>query len=210
MDLWPLTIDARRSLLATYEDLDDDDWSTPSLCDDWTVREVLAHLILAARPPLRRYAAEGIRARGDFDAVNRTLASHDARRCATDELIDEYRIALEHRFSPPGWPAAAPFSDIVLHSLDVRIPLGLPDERPAAHYEPVMALLHSRMGRSFTGERRPDVRWVATDHPWTLGEGPEVHGAMVDLVVAAAGRSPRIDRLHGDGVASVAAWLNAN
>ena len=63
MDLWPWTIDARRSLLATFEQLERDQWEMPSLSEGWTVREVLAHLILATRPPVRRYGAAIVRAR---------------------------------------------------------------------------------------------------------------------------------------------------
>lgn len=98
-----------------------------------------------------------------------------------DDLLVDYRSVLDHRFAPPGWPTAAPLGDILLHSLDVRIPLGLDTHEPAQHHEPVMELLSGRFGRSFSRPYRPAVRWVATDHDWSSGEGPEVHGEMADL-----------------------------
>lgn len=208
MDLWSVTVEARRSLLADFEDLGDEQWTVPSLCDGWTVREVLAHLVLAARPPVGRYAAALARARGSFDRANHVLASVDARQ-PVDELLARYRSVLDNRFAPPGWPAAAPLSDILLHGLDVRVPLGRPDVRPPAHYEPVMGLLFGRFRRSFTRGRRPEVRWTATDHRWSHGEGhdPEVRGAMADLTLAAAGRGARLDSLDGPGVPELRAWL---
>ena len=208
MDLWPTTIDARRGLLATFEQLDGDQWEVPSLSEGWTVREVLAHLILAARPPTRRYAVGLVRARGNFDEVNRRLAVDDARR-PVDELLSEYRTVIEHRFSPPGWPDEAPLGDILLHGLDVRIPLGLPTAQPAADYLPVMGLLLSRAGRAFAGTGRPTVRWVATDHDWSQGQGREVTGMLEDLTLTAGGRSARVGQLEGDGVPSIRTWLAA-
>ena len=206
MDLWPMTLQARHSLLATFEDLEDDQWEVRSLCDAWTIRQVLAHLTLAARPPARRYIAAVVRARGNFDKANHSLAVVDANRPAS-ELLSDYRGVIGHRFSPPGWPDAAPLSDIVLHSLDVRIPLGLETDQPADRYAPVLELLFSRVGRSFTSEGRPTVRWAATDYAWSYGNGPEVRGTMADLALTAAGRAARVDQLEGDGAATIGAWL---
>ena len=209
MDLWPITIDARRSLLSTFEGLDAEQWSVPSLCEDWTIKELLAHLILATCPPRRRYVGALARARGNFDEANRMLATDDARR-PTDDLLAEYRDVVDHRFSPPGWPPAAPLSDVLLHSLDARLPLGLETVRPAEHYEPVMELLFSRAGRSFSRPGRPGVHWSATDHDWSAGNGPKVRGSMADLAMTAAGRRARLDHLDGDGVADLAAWLDSS
>ncbi len=206
MELWPITLDARRSLLTTFEQLDGDQWDTPSLCGEWTVREVLAHLILAMKPPLRRYAATAARMRGSFDRANHHLAVEDAKK-PLEELLADYRSALEHRFAPPGWPEAAPLSDILLHSLDVRVSLGIDDDTPPAHYEPVMGLILGLAGRAVLGSRPPAVRWVATDLDWRHGDGDEVRGAMADLALAAAGRRARIDHLDGYGVEVLWAWL---
>lgn len=206
MDLWPITVRARRSLLSVFEELDEDRWELPSLCDGWTIREVLGHLILATRPPLRRYAVAVARARGNFDAANHALAVEEARR-PVSALLDTYRELVDHRFSPPGWPAAAPLSDALLHDLDVRIPLGLESDQPAEHYEPALDLLLSRVGRSFARAGRPEVRWHATDLNWSRGDGPAVRGPMADLALTTAGRSARVDSLEGDGVHAIRSWL---
>jgi len=207
MDLWPWTIKARQSLLSTLEQLDDDQWSTQSLSEGWSIRELLAHLTLAARPPPRRFLTAVARTRGNFDKANHLLAVADGCRPVA-VLLKDYRSVVEHRFSPPGWPQAAPLGDILLHSLDVRIPLGLPTEHPAEQYEPVMGLLFSRVGRSFTRTGRPAVRWVASDREWTDGQGPEVSGCIADIALTAAGRDSRVDQLSGDGMAVVRSWLN--
>lgn len=101
MDLWPWTIDARQSLLETFEKVDGQQWETESLCTGWSVQEVLAHLVLGARPPARRYIAAVAKARGNFDKANHALAVADGRK-TPDNLVEEYRNVVEHRFSPPG------------------------------------------------------------------------------------------------------------
>lgn len=206
MDLWPITLQARRSLLTTLEGLEDDQWAIGSLCDGWTIQDLLAHLIVAARPPAKQFATALMKARGNFDRANHALALTGGQRPPA-ELLANYREVMDHRFAPPGWPEAAPLSDILLHSLDIRIPMDIASDEPSRHYEPVLELLFSRVGRSFTSKGRPKLRWEATDHAWSYGNGPEVQGAMADLALAAAGRSARIDRLSGGGVADVRAWL---
>ena len=206
MDLWPLTVQARRSLLDTFETLDDDQWATQSLCGEWSVREVAAHLVLAMRPPKRRYAAALVRARGNFDAANSAMAAADATQ-PVDRLLANYRAALDNRFAPPGWPAAAPLADIVMHTHDVCLPLKLPVGVAVECYEPIMGLLFSVAGTSFSRSGRPDVQWVATDRDWSHGSGDEVRGSIADLALAAGGRSERLDAIDGAGVDALRRWL---
>src|SRR6266581_7256319 len=53
MDIWPVIRAERKALAADLNSLDDDRWATPSLCTQWTVRDVLAHMTATAKmsPP---------------------------------------------------------------------------------------------------------------------------------------------------------------
>ena len=51
MDIWPVVHTERRALAADLQDLGTEDWATPSLCGNWTVRDVLAHMTWAANCP---------------------------------------------------------------------------------------------------------------------------------------------------------------
>lgn len=208
MDLWGTIVEERESLLATFETLTDEQWRTPSLCGDWTVHQLLGHLVVGAHPPRLGFAVEFVKARGSFDRANDALARAEAQRSPA-ELITRYRERLVKRVTPPGFGQEAPLTDILLHSLDARIPLGLPTERPADRYAHALKLLLSAKGeRIFVPKGRPKVRWAATDLPWTAGEGPTVEGSMQDLAVAASGRRARLDGLSGPGKQAVVAWLS--
>lgn len=76
--LWPLIRTERAALLADLADLSDDQWSTPSLCNGLTVREVLAHLTAGASLNAVRWLAGVIRCRFDFEQTGSNAASRTA------------------------------------------------------------------------------------------------------------------------------------
>ena len=49
MDIWPVVHTERRALAADLNDLSTEDWATPSLCTDWTVRDVVAHMTATSK-----------------------------------------------------------------------------------------------------------------------------------------------------------------
>ncbi len=209
MDVWAVIAEERLSLIDTFEGLTGDQWDVPSLCGHWTVRQVLGHLVIATDPPRGRFAVEVAKAFGRFDTANDRLALEQAER-PTADLIADLRARVSKRFTPPGLGPGAPLHDILLHSLDVRIPLGLPTERPAEHYELALEIVFSAIGtRTLVPKRRPRLRWTATDHSWSHGEGDEVQGGMADLALAASGRGARVDAITGPGQPALAAWLRS-
>jgi uncharacterized protein (TIGR03083 family) len=46
---WPVIHAEREALVADLASLSDEQWATPSLCADWTVRDVLAHMTATAK-----------------------------------------------------------------------------------------------------------------------------------------------------------------
>lgn len=208
MDLWAAIAEERQSLIDTLEVLTAEQWATPSLCSEWTVRDVLGHLVVAADPPKARVVIETLKARGNFDKANSLLARAQAER-PTQELLATYRGLLTKRFNPPGLGAESTLTDILMHSLDIRIPLGLAAERPAERYAVAADLnLTHRVVRILMPRGRPALRWVATDHGWTQGSGDEVQGTMADLALTASGRGARLEALTGPGQPRLVAWLH--
>jgi uncharacterized protein (TIGR03083 family) len=73
-------------------------WDTPSLCAGWRVREVIAHMTMAARYPQDQFMAELRRCDFDFGRLSNEIASRDAE------------LPLSSQPRSPGWllPAFEP------------------------------------------------------------------------------------------------------
>src|SRR5215213_7804754 len=97
---WRVIAGQRRTLADLLAGLDDSDWERPSLCAQWRVKDVAAHVALTPQSPgLLRILAEGLRARGDFDALNRDLAVAHADRSPA-ELVALLRELAGSRRKP--------------------------------------------------------------------------------------------------------------
>ena len=59
-----------------------------------------------------------------------------------------------------------------------------------------------KTGKPLGGKKRTaGLRLRATDAEWTCGDGPEVAGPGMDLILAISGRGGALDTCTGDGVA---------
>ena len=66
-----------------------EEWSQPSLCDDWSNHDVLAHLVVGYSAGAAAVAAEILRHGGSFDRANAGLAqslaaTRDPGNCSTN------------------------------------------------------------------------------------------------------------------------------
>ena len=195
---WPLIHTEREALIADLGTLTDDQWATRSLCADWTVRDVLGHMISTAKmtPPkfFVSMAAAGFR----FNNMNAKGVSSEATANPADGLAN-LRSHLKDTTHPPG-PVEAMLGEAVIHPADIRKPLGI------AHEYPEEALI--RVADFYKGsnlivgaKRRIDgLTLRATDTGWTTGSGPEVTGPHLSLILAMTGRSAALTDLAGAGV----------
>jgi uncharacterized protein (TIGR03083 family) len=99
---------------------------------------------------------------------------------------------------PPA-PTAAMLGEVVVHGEDLRRPLGItaPVDPDAAN-----ACLDMYTKASFPvgGKKRiQGLRLVSTDTAWSYGEGPEVTGPAMSLLLAMTGRPAGLPDLSGDG-----------
>src|SRR6478735_12384154 len=106
-------------------------WSTPSLCAGWTVREVAAHLCLPYSRSKLSVVAGIARAGGNFDRAADRFARRDAAR-GTDEIVDLIRANAHGAYTPPGGGPEGRLLHTVMHALDIRRPLELEHAVPAA------------------------------------------------------------------------------
>jgi uncharacterized protein (TIGR03083 family) len=126
----------------------------------------------------------------------------DAKRTAArppDEIIARLRARVTTTNRPPA-PVRTMLGEIVVHSDDIRRPLGLPsDVAPEA----LLACLEMYKNASFpvgTKKRIEGLRMVATDVDWSHGTGPEVTGPGLAMMAAMTGRRAGLDELSGAGL----------
>ena len=89
----------------------------------------------------------------------------------------------------------------VVHGEDVRRPLGITHDYPVAAVVP--ALEHQVRTKVSIGggrERVAGVRLRASDADVVIGDGPEVTGRLVSLLLAVSGRSTARADLGGPGL----------
>src|SRR5687768_11826904 len=84
-------IDAQRTSLADLlDDLSDDEWRQPSLCERWTVRDVAAHLTMQ-QLGLVDVIAMMTKWRGSMDRTSHYVACLRAATLTTDQIIAQIR-----------------------------------------------------------------------------------------------------------------------
>src|SRR5690349_1321026 len=76
--VWRVIDDERSRLADLMDDFSDSEWRTPSLCREWSVQEVAAHLTLA-HTGMRAGLPALIRAGGGFNRMIRDTAIRQAR-----------------------------------------------------------------------------------------------------------------------------------
>jgi len=191
------TIDSERAATADLlAGLTDVEWTYPSLCEGWTVREVAAHLSLAPRMKIGKTLGAFVRARGSFNQMVDQTARAEARR-PTDELVAELRGIVGSRKLAPGQSLKNALMDVMVHSQDITLPLGVERHMPV-EAAVVAADDLWRIGFPFHARRRfAGHRLVATDADWSAGEGAEIRGPIEALVMLLAGRTATIPQLTG-------------
>jgi uncharacterized protein (TIGR03083 family) len=196
----------RHRLADSVADLTDEQWATPSLCAAWTVRDLIAHLTVTTRLTVPRLLRAAVRARGSFDRMEVGLAAERAVAYTTVDLVAQLRESAGSTRRFPGSTPMDPLMDLVIHGQDIARPLG---RRYVSPPEVVAACLaYVATNRFMGGPRRlSGVRLVSTDTRWTLGDGAELRGPDIDLLLVAAGRRAGLAALDGPGVAVVSERL---
>ncbi len=203
-DIAGLVTTERLALCDLLDTLSPSDWSAPSLCPAWTVRDVVAHLTLATRDTVWTLLRGAVRARGNFDRMNADMARARAAQFAPHELVQQVRDhAASSRHAPLSSPLDA-LTDVIVHAQDIARPLGRAHPMVPDHVVP--ALTHAAQSRWYGGTKRfAGVTLVATDTTWSLGTGDdEVRGTAGTLLLMATGRSIAHAELSGPGADSLA------
>ncbi|WP_111510605.1 maleylpyruvate isomerase family mycothiol-dependent enzyme [Mycobacterium kyogaense] len=197
----------RRDFADLLAGLDDEQWNAPSLCGDWRVRDVGAHLVAYLDRSRAGFFAHMARHRGRVDRLN----TADVTRLTTwsrDQLITALRVNAEPRGVSSGFGGRIALTECMIHHQDVRRALNLPRTIEAG---PLLAALDfARIAPLIRGAMRTrGLRMIATDLDWAAGRGAPVRGPGEAVLMAMTGRPDALSQLSGPGVDELSRRLGA-
>ena len=193
----------RRDLADFLRTLSDADWQAPSLCTQWSVRDVVSHVVsyeeLSTFGLLQRFV------RGRIVHANE-VGVQDFAACSPGQLIDFLEAHLRPQGLTAGFGGMIGLVDGTVHHQDIRRALGHPRTIPAERLERILPAIpgNPRLG---AGKRIRGLHLRATDVGWEHGSGPEVTGTGEALLMAMTGRPAVLDELSGPGRATLTARL---
>ena len=200
-ETWNHIHSERAQMADTWTGLSAPQWAAPSWCQGWSVQDTAGHIVAAAEQTPANFYKELASAGFKFNV----FTDRGARRLAAagpDELGRRLRARTTTTNHPPA-PVMAMLGEIVVHGADIRRPLGLKHQPPEAA---LLALADSwKNSNLLIGSKRriAGLRLQATDAEWAHGEGPEISGPLLSLILAMTGRKAVHPDLSGDGVAEL-------
>lgn len=196
--IWPSIHAERRALADDLDGLTAQQWATQSLCSEWNVHEVLAHLLSAAKMTPLKFITRFAAARFSFD---RFTANQVAIEIAADPVVtlEAFRAAAQRETAPPG-PKETWLGEAFVHGEDIRRPLGITRVYPLPEVARVVAFYAGSNAIIGGKTRVSGVTLKATDTELSVGSGPLAEGPAISLLLAASGRKSALDQLSGPGV----------
>jgi uncharacterized protein (TIGR03083 family) len=197
-DLMPAIQDERKALAADLEGLSEQQWASTSLCDGWTVQDVAAHMTATAKISPPQFFVKMI---GSGFSLKRMQTKDIAveRGSSPAETLSRFKAEITSTKHPPG-PNQTWLGEAVIHAEDIRRALGIAHEYPI---DDVVAVADFYKGSNLivgAKKRIAGLKLHATDVDWSTGDGPEVSGPILSLVMAMTGRKEVLGDLSGPGV----------
>jgi len=197
-EIWP-TIHTERAALATdLESVPASDWDKQSMCDEWTVRDVLAHMTGTAKISPVAFFGKIITSGFSLKKLQEKDIA-ELRGTNPSDTLANFKAEVNSSKHPPG-PVDTWLGEVIVHSEDIRRPLGIKHEYPPEALTRVADFYKGSNLVIGTKKRIEGLQLRATDVDWSYGEGPEVSGPMTALLLAMAGRKGAIADLSGAGV----------
>ena len=202
-EVWTAIDDQRRALVLLLEDLSEQEWRQPSLCDGWTVRQVAAHLALQNTTwrAMPRAVLDLVRHGGLNGAIHAIACRH--AELPVEAIVGEIRDRIGVWRHLPTVTFRETVIDYLVHGQDIAVPLGrtLPTPPGLAIIAADRVWASPRMFRA--RKELAGYRLVAGDVPWAAGQGHEIRGPIGALLLLLTGRPAALRQLSGPGAAGL-------
>jgi uncharacterized protein (TIGR03083 family) len=206
-ELWTLAHSERAALAEELAGLGDEQWRHETLCGEWDVEQVVAHLTAAASLNQWQWLRSMLGARFRPDVHNqRRLGEHCGSTPA--ETLDRFRAVITST-TAPSQHTPAYLGEVVVHAQDIRQPLGLARTPSIEALTPVADFFAQRNFTVASRTHAAELQLRADDGPFAAGTGPLVTGPTLALVMSMAGRVPYLAELDGPGVPTLRSRLQA-
>ena len=196
-DIWTRIREERQALADLLPTLTNEQWETPSLCDGWSVRDVVAHLISVHEREnaslVMGLLQNGLRVdRYNEQTMRRIGAVSDKT------LIARYDTTVETRTNVL-IPTQFLLAETLIHNEDIFKALG---KERVVPIETVLLIAHLYRSTGLARKWRrknAHIKLVATDANWIYGDGDEARGPLLSIVMLLAGRQAVSRDLEGAG-----------
>jgi uncharacterized protein (TIGR03083 family) len=200
MDTWAKYDAERGALCDDLAGLEAGQWDAQSLCEQWKVRHVVAHLAKGGDVKPAELIVGLVRSGMSFNRYMAQKALADGG-ASPDSLLEALRATIGVHKTPPVAKPVNMLIDTVCHSADIRRPLRINRSLPEETLVEVADNVR-KVGFPLGATKRvAGLRLVATDVAWSAGDGPVVEGPAESLILAVAGRRAGLDGLTGEGAA---------
>ncbi len=198
-----LVLEERTEFADLVNSLDTADWGVQSLCSDWTVRDVITHVLVPDEATIVQYLGWLVMSGLNEKRLSELLVGRSNER-DTNDLVNHMRFARTPQRTALMLYKYAPrvlLSETYIHQQDIRRPLGAPRADDPERLCVVGNHLVKVNGGVGARRRARDLRLCASDIDWFAGEsGPRVQGPAEAIIMAIAGRHEALAQLEGDGV----------
>ncbi|MFT7475905.1 MAG: hypothetical protein ACI81L_002851 [Verrucomicrobiales bacterium] len=185
------------ALLEYLQGLPEESWDTQTVCDPWSVRHLVAHLTALGNQTMPNFAKRMVMTGFNFQKV--VDGDLQKWRHPTATMLENFERSVANPSTPKILEVPA-LGEFMCHGEDIRRALGDRWDHPAAHVE-TLGPNYAKTGKPLNGKSRtPGLSFRATDSQFRFGEGPEIAGPGIDVIMAIAGRLDALDHCKGDGV----------
>ncbi len=201
MATWTQAGKARTEFADMIATLTPEQLQQPTLCSEWDARGVASHMAAFVETSLPGFFMAMVKAGFNPEKGLGSMAAKQMSR-PVDDVIDSLRTKSTKSAALPVFPEMMTVADVVIHTQDVRRPLGLPGVIDESTLRSVLDFLTTHKMATTLVERRDldGIKFNATDMDWSFGTGDEITGTGEALMMAIANRDVTSE-LSGAGLA---------